>query len=542
MDQDRMPVADALRAYKDKNRIPLHIPGHKGDGVSAIPELGELLGGEAVKCDITEIIGFDDYHEPEGIIKEAQELAAELFGADETYFLLNGTTSGIMAAVASAALEGEYIAISADCHKSVTRGIIISGADPVYINPHIDADTGLPAGISYEDLEKVLSFGGIKAVVLSNPSYYGTYSDMRRVVETAHRFGAAVIVDEAHGAHLRFAKQDMIPDAMSAGADIAVQSAHKMLGSLTQSSMMHVQGNIINRRRLAYNIRLLTSTSPSYLLMASLDAARHRMAAEGIRIWENIIRITDKYINAVDAVSGISCVRYFTDAAGRQMKTDGARILFSASELGISGYRLSEMLAEDYDTDIEFADERYALAVIGPGTSEDHLEKLLSALKNISVSCLNDVNAENIHKKCKFDASGGSGVYEDLKTSDKEFEISEEKRLLDNRISAAAEAAELRHVCEISPRKAVFSRHDLVEAPYAAGRISAQEIAVYPPGIPLVVPGEKFTDRTVAMIMDMAEKGVHLHGVEIRYERGEKKIMLSAAEDEEGSSLFKCIF
>lgn len=521
MNQKKMPIVDALKAYQNEDRIRLHIPGHKGDGESAVPELAEVSGNQAIKCDITEINGFDDYHEPEGIIKAAQELAAEVFGAEETYFLPNGTTSGIMAAVAAAALEGEYIAVASDCHKSVTRGLIISGADPVYINPHIDENTGLPAGISCAELEKVFSFGGIKAIVLSNPSYYGTYSDLRAVVETAHRFGAAVIVDEAHGAHLRFTKQENIIDAISAGADISVQSAHKMLGSFTQSSMLHVQGSIIDRKRLVYNIRLLTSTSPSYLLMASLDAVRHRMAADGIRIWADIIEMTEKYICAVDNIKGISCVRYFTDAEGKRRKMDAARILFSAFELAISGYRLAEMLAQSYSIDTEFADERYVLAVVGPGTLEGHLKKLEAALSDISEKYLKN---EDIRKKRK------ENVNNDRQNSD--YGVS----------SVAAEAAVVRHVCEISPRKAVFSRHDLIEAQYAAGRISAEEIAVYPPGIPLVVPGEKFTDNTVAAVMQLADKGVHLHGVEIRFEGGVKKIMLSVAEDEEGSMLFKCIF
>lgn len=522
MDHSKMPIADALIKYADSKRISMHIPGHKKNCRDAIPELEAVIGGQAVKCDITEIAGFDDYHEPEGIIKEAMALAAELFGADETYFLVNGTTAGIMAAVASAAFEGERVLIAADCHKSVSRGLIISGADPVYISPFIDNETGLPAGIDPERVEKILSYGGIKAVVLSNPSYYGTYSDLKKITEIAHDHGTVVIVDEAHGGHLRFTDQETLCDAMSAGADISVQSTHKMLGSLTQSSMLHVKGDRVDRKRLAYNIRLLTSTSPSYLLMASLDAVRHRMAAEGIDIWKRVSEMTSEYADKINAIAGIECVRAFKDMHGACKPLDCGRLLISAKKLGITGYRLSEMLFRDHDIDMELADDRYALAVMGTATDASQLEVLLNALKEISEDLsVNGSHPEQLlNKNCKNECGN----------------------IKINGMSAAAAAAELEHICEISPRKAVFSRHDLVESGYAAGRISAEEIAVYPPGIPLAVPGEKFTDKTISIIEELVAEGVHVHGAEIRDEDGRQKILLSVAEDETQAMLFKCVF
>ena len=510
MDQSRMPLADALIKYTASERISMHIPGHKKHCRSSLPELDAIMGARALECDITEIDGFDDYHEPEGIIKEAEELAAELFGADETYFLVNGTTAGIMAAVASAAFEDERVLVVSDCHKSVTRGLILSGADPVYTAPHIDTETGLPAGADTSQIEKILSYGGIKAIVLSNPSYYGTYSDLEQITQAAHEHGAIVIVDEAHGAHLRFAGQETLTDAMSAGADISIQSTHKMLGSLTQSSMLHVKGDRADRKRLAYNIRLLTSTSPSYLLMASLDAVRHRMAADGGRIWKNICATASEYADRINEIQGIECIRSFTDARGADKPLDGARLLISAEKLGISGYELSDILCSEYNIDMELADDRYALAVMGTATERSQLDALLAALDSIS--------------------------------SDRRTRSTYGAQPCEPAPSAAAEAARLKHICEITPRKAVFARHDLIEAEYAAGRISAEEIAVYPPGIPFVVPGEKFTSETIAMITQLVKNGVHVHGVEVREEDGRKKIMLSVAEDETQAMLFKCVF
>lgn len=515
MNQNTMPLAQKLIEYRNKKHISMHIPGHKEAYGDAMPELTALMGRQALGCDITEIEGFDDYHDPEGIISDAQRLAAELFGAEETYFLPNGTTSGIMAAVAAAACEGEHIIVASDCHKSVTRGLILSAAEPVYINPFIDKKTGLPAGLDPERLAGVLKAVGAKAVVLTNPSYYGTYSDLRKITEAAHRYGAVVIADEAHGAHLKFTASKDIPDAMSAGADIAVQSTHKMLGSLTQSSMLHVQGDIIDRRRLLYNIRLLTSTSPSYLLMASLDAVRHRMAMNGYELWQRIAHITDMYAEMIDSISGIRCIRCFTAADGKSRPLDRARLLITAEELGMSGTKLAGLLCRDYNIDMELSDESYVLAVMGSGTSEEHMRTLYESLKKISEKA-SELNADPSYES--------SSINHDYIKS------------------YAAAAAELKHICTMTPRRAVFSRHDIIEAPYAHGRVCAEEIAVYPPGIPLAVPGEKITDKTIEMIINLTERGVHVHGVEVRSEEDRKKIMLSVAEDEEESALFRCIF
>lgn len=518
LDQSKMPLADALIEYTKSERISMHIPGHKRTCGCMIPELENVVGAMAIGCDITEIAGFDDYHEPEGIIKEAMALAAELFGADETYFIVNGTTAGLMAAVAAAAFEGERVLVASDCHKSITRGLVLSGADPVYISPDIDKKTGLPSGLDPDKVERILNYGGIRAIVLSNPSYYGTYSDLERIVNAAHKYGAVVIVDEAHGAHLRFTDQKLLCDAMSVDADISVQSIHKMLGSLTQSSMLHIKGDRIDRKRLVYNIRMLTSTSPSYLLMSSLDAVRHRMALEGINIWKNICAMVSEYSEKINDIAGMKCITYFTDSQGIKKPLDTARILISAEELGITGYNLSDILCAKYNIDMEMADDRYVLAVMGTAVARCHLDTLVRALKSIS-----EENVKNIGKSC----INGVLKCDNIK--------------LDG-MSAAAAAAELKHICEITPRKAVFSRHDMIEAGYASGRISAEEIAVYPPGIPLVVPGEKFTDETIIMITELISNHIHIHGVEIQREKGKEKIMLSVVEDETQEMLFQCVF
>lgn len=516
MNQNSMPLADALIRYAHSDRLSMHVPGHKRFCEAELSELYGLLGEKALTADITEISGFDDFHNPEDIIKEAQDLAAELFGSEQTFFLVNGTTSGIMAAVCAAAGEEEVVAVAGDCHKSVTRGLVLSGAQPVYIRPWIDSETGIPAGISARELENVLQHTGARALVLTNPSYYGTYSDLKEIVHTAHQRGVMVIVDEAHGGHLRFSGQPEIPDAMTAGADISVQSTHKMLGSLTQSSMLHVQGTLADREKLAYYIRLLTSTSPSYLLMGSLDAVRHGMAARGRRIWEHLVKLTDQYAETISSIPGISCVRSFRNSAGQVCPLDRGRLLITARELGLTGQELGRLLLEEHGIDVELTDLRYALAVSGSGTSEEDLIRLAEALRKLS---------EEKRKKTGL-ISWEDNVLPDLKES----------------ISAAAAAADLTHICRVTPRKAVLARHDRIELPFSAGRIAAEEIAVYPPGIPLLVPGERIGESVLQMIPRLLKQGFHIHGIHRVRENGTEKIMLMTAEDPEQSMLFDCIF
>jgi len=507
MDHNKMPLCDALKDYVLSGRTSMHVPGHKGKKAS-IPELSWIMGDQTLKCDITEIAGFDDYHEPEGIIKEAQELAADLYGSDQCFFLVNGTTSGLMAAVAAAAGQDERIVIARDCHKSVARGLVISGASPIYLDPYIDEDTVLPCGISPSQLEEVLSFTSVKALVLTNPSYYGTYSDLRAIVEVAHSHGAAVIVDEAHGGHLIFADQAGIPDAMSAGADISVQSTHKMNGSLTQTSMLHVKGPLIDRKKLAYHIRLLTSTSPSYLLMASLDAVRHRMAMDGKRIWHEQIEQIRTASGKINSIPGITCVDQFEQAGTGRHHLDGARILISAEELGLRGSQLSDVLYRNHGIDCELSDEKYVLAVAGTGTSAEDLEKLEAALRLIS---------------------------------DERYGRDDKIRGRET-LSAAGHAAGMKHEYELTPREAVMAGHEEVELAYASGRISARDIAVYPPGIPLLVAGEKISGEMIALIYGLAEKGVHIHGIDQVEKDGDSRIMLTVTEDEARAMLFDCIF
>jgi arginine decarboxylase len=550
-----MPIVEALEKYKSSGRLRLHMPGHKGrvdDGA----ELSRIFCDEMLAADITEIAGMDDLHAPEGIIRDAEALAAELFGADRTFFLVNGTTSGIMAAIAAVAGEDEPLLVARDCHKSVTRGLVLGGARPVYIMPHVDRESGLAAGISVEDVREAFRKNlGVRGIVLSHPSYYGTYSDLQSIVDIAHSHGAIVIADEAHGAELAFTAQDGIPEALAAGADIAVQSTHKMLGSLTQSSMLHVQGTLVDMDRLEYYVSMMTSTSPSYLLMASLDAVRCEMHARGREIWQAVLDMTADAADVIDEIPGMACVRTFESADGEKKPLEGSRLLVSAADCGISGRRLGELLYREYNIDVEFSDDRYVIVLLGSHSKRADMDAFVAALRGISHDYYND-------GKSALTMGNARHIDIDMKCASKEnsdtnYYIEEMKHVAGTECTCEYEnqrAHDSGHICEIvnltapaieaylTPRKAVTAPHSTLELRMCEGMVAASEIAIYPPGIPLVEPGEIISVELIDYLYERLEAGWHIHGIKKVNEDGIEKYVIVVAEDESRKMLFNCVF
>ncbi len=511
--QKEKPLADLLREYIRSDRVSLHIPGHKGGGgiSEGTAQLEELFSREVLRADITEIDGFDDFHCPEGVIARAQELAADLFGAEETFFLVNGTTSGIIAAVAAAASEGETILVGRDCHKSVIRGLIFSGAMPVYVENEFDASLGIPCGISVSAVRTALERNpGVRALILTNPSYYGTCSQLKEITELCHSRGVQVIADEAHGAQLQFAPQEGICSALTAGCDISVQSTHKMLGSLTQSSMLHVSGDLVDRERLRYLVHLMSTTSPSYLLMASLDAVRGNMARNGAEVWQKIHSIVDEAAARIGSIPEIRCISEYTDADGVPRKIERSRLLISAWEMGIGGRDLADLLSRRYHIDVEFADHLYIIATAGSGTTEREFLLLESALQEISAAQRKSAAADSGKQNRKNRAENWqSGVQRNIAP------------------------ARFRRRPAMTPRKAFSSRHETVPLSEACGRAAAFDVAVYPPGIPVLYPGEEITKEIRDYLLKELEGGSHVHGIvradgvpRIRVVTGEMESML----------------
>ena len=465
-DQTKLPLQEALRSFREEApalfRIPVH---HFADG--ADPETRELLGDAVFNADLTEAEGLDDLHAPEGAIAEAQQLAADLFGSEECFFLVNGSTSGNEAAVLTCAGPGEKILLARNAHVSVLQGLILSGAGPVWLEPEPLGDSMLDGPVKPEQVEEALCREpDCRAFFLTSPTYYGICSPVKEIAGICHRHGIPLLVDEAHGSHLYFS-EDMPEGAVSAGADLVIQSLHKTGGSMTQSSLLHRSGPLIDGAKLRESIRLVTSTSPSYVLMASLDGARHQLALRGRELAGRAKELADLCRKELNKIEGIQVL---SDPAA-----DPLRVVFSLASAGISGIALQKELYERGRVSVELADLRYAVCVIGWGNTEDEIRRLAGTV-------------EEIRREVKPD-------------------------LPDNVTYTAPEA--LPEIC-MTPREVWERAAERIPAEEAAGRIAAESISPYPPGVPLIVQGEKITEDILEKILLLRELQIPVHGPEDR--------------------------
>lgn len=470
------PLAEAVMDFEAGQRISFHVPGHKS-GLES-PFLSTFFSDRILQYDLTELPGLDDLQSPDSVILEAQEQAAELFGAEQTFFLVNGTTSGIVAAIAAVSSEKDTVIVERNSHECTTRGLVLSGAGPYYLYNSFDEEIGIPAAVSTEDVKKALEVcSSPAALVLTHPSYYGTFSDLGAIVDLAHRFGTAVIVDEAHGAQMAFTGQG-IPSALEAGADIVVQSTHKMLGSLTQSSMLHVQGDLVDRERLRYFTGFMNSSSPSYLLMSSLDLVRRDLAAGGSDSWKKILSMVKQTGKKLREIDGIACPSSFRGNDGKNNELEGCRLLISALELGLTGLQLRDLLAVEYGIDVEFADLRYAVLLAGRGNSERDFHRLLQAVEEISGLPSAEIGPQ-VQEMLRHFSSG----------------------------------LPFRPAREMTPRKAVTAGNLLLPGENAVNAVSARDISMYPPGIPVIRAGEIITEEIIKYIGEGLRCGMEFHGL-----------------------------
>lgn len=462
-DQTKTPLVDALKNFDKISPAYFCIPSHhRGKGASS--SFTEVFGKTVLKYDLTETPLTDDLHEADGAIKEAESLASELFGSDRTFFLVNGTTCANEAMIISSVFEGEKILVARNCHKSVLMGLIISGASPVYIEPEISGVFSAFGSISPEKVKLAFkNHPDIKAFILTSPTYYGIGSDLQKIADICHSHGALLLVDEAHGSH--FAFSDKLPKtALSCGADMVSQSTHKTLNSMTQSSMLHVKGSLVDISKVDAALKIVQSTSPSYILMASLDAARQNAALNGRMAVCRMLDITSYIRSALSSIDGVSCPE---NVDGNEVFSfDKTRIIFSVK--GISGFSLSEILLEKYNICCEMADNYNVVSIIGSSDSYEDANRLINAVKEIAAT----VNTGKI----------------------KEFSLPPMPPIA------------------MTPRKAFFAKSTRTNFKDSVGKVSAEMIAPYPPGIPVIYPGEVITEEIYEFISEAIKDGRHIHG------------------------------
>lgn len=478
--QDSTPLLDAISRFIDTKPAYFRIPGHRLErGISS--RWTEKVGREIFAYDVTETPFTDDLHSPQGAILEAERLLCALYGADKSFFLVNGTTCGNEAMILSAALEGQEILIARNAHKSAMMGLVLSGAKPVYVMPEILDGWGIQGGIAPEAVRKAFeTHPNCKALFLVSPSYYGIASDLKKIAEICHEFGALLLVDEAHGGHVYF-HEAMPMGALRAGADLCVQSMHKVTGALTQSSVLHVRSHGIGAASLdavANHLHLVQSTSPSYLLMASLDCARYEFAKSGREMMEKALKLAAYAREEIRKISGFRCMGQEASGLAAAAGIDGTRLVISAKGLGLTGYGLERLLFERYAVNMELADYENVLAVVTFANTLEDMDRLIEACRWIS---------------------------REAEISKTMFQKGHECNKYNIKLPAIPEQA-------MTPRQAYFSQAAGTPWRDAVGKISAQTVAPYPPGIPVIYPGERITREVWEYIEAFRKDGRHMHG------------------------------
>ena len=386
MNQNQIPLLDTIISNAKRPHAPFYTPGHKqGKGISS--KLTEYFGKSIFTADLTELTELDCLFAPEGVIKQAQQLAANAFGSSQTWFLVNGSTCGIEAAILATCNNNDKIILPRNIHSSVISGLILSGAIPVFINPEYDTNLNIAHSITVDNLEKALQkHPDAKAVMMVYPTYYGVCGDIKTIAELSHKYNIPLIVDEAHGSHFAF-HSELPVSALSAGADLTVQSIHKTLGAMTQASMLHVQGEKININRLNKSLQLTQSTSPSYILLASLDAARHQIAIHGQELLTQTLKLAKEARDKINQIPRISTLSlpHSPCLPLSHSSSDNTRLTAIVSELGITGFEAEEILDEKFNVTPEFASSQTVTFIISLGNTASDIELLVKAFKTLAL-------------------------------------------------------------------------------------------------------------------------------------------------------------
>ncbi len=466
--QGKAPIYEALLKYKSMRVVPFDVPGHKqGRGN---PELTEFLGEKCLSVDVNSMKPLDNLVHPVSVIKEAEELAADAFGAHHAFFMVNGTTSAVQAMIMSVCKRGEKIIMPRNVHRSAINALIISGAIPVYVNPGVEKNLGIPLGMSIAEVKRAIEENpDAKAILVNNPTYYGICSDLRTITELAHSHNMYVLVDEAHGTHFYFG-EDMPLNAMAAGADMSAVSMHKTGGSLTQSSFLLI-GRRLSKGHVRQIINLTQTTSGSYLLLSSLDISRRNLALDGKRIFQKVVSLANYARDEINEIGGYYAFSTELINGDSVYAFDRTKLSIYTREIGLAGIEVYDILRDDYEIQIEFGDIGNILAIISVGDRALALERLVSSLSEIKRLYMRDK----------------AGMF------DHEY---------------------INPEVVIAPQQAFYSNQRSLAIKDSAGYTSGEFVMAYPPGIPILAPGERITTEIIDYIAYAKEKGCFLTGTE----------------------------
>ncbi len=490
---------DRLRRYEASDYYGFHMPGHKRN--RAFAGIADVCG-----IDITEIDGFDDLHHARGILKDAQERAAAVYGAQETHFLVNGSTAGVLSAVLGVTGRGDSVLVARNCHKSVYHAVYMNELVPVYLYPDFDEESQLNTEISVQSVRDALEENPrARAVIIVSPTYDGVVSDVAGIAKAAHERNVPLIVDEAHGAHFGF--HPYFPEnANRAGADIVVHSLHKTLPSLTQTALLHLNGTLVGRERVRRYLDMLQTSSPSYVLMAGMDSCIGLLDTEAKREalfapYVGLLGETRKKLSKLRRLE-------LLNPGEQDARFDRSKIILSGRNAGLDGRELSAILLKKYHLQMEMAAGDYVLAMTSVGDTREGMERLFRAAAEI------DEDAGRMGAKAAKDMRAGAGrqTEADAHTGQR----ASGKTGMDgingmNRLPVLpmrytpAEAERL-------PAKEKGRARSLAWQD-SVGRISLEYAYLYPPGVPLVVPGEQMTEEAARLLYWYERKGYQMEGL-----------------------------